>query len=372
MTNYSISGSDARKLRWQGQNLYSRDSSGLIEQVLNDIFAVQAQDLSAAYLSLRARGSGFTAAEVSRERQHGTAIFWGWSLRGTLHLITVRDARWLLPILGPGIAARDRRRLYDLGFTDETAARAVDAILQGIRISGQLSRAQITQILADNHLPFSGQAPTHAIYKAYWESGLASGSDLGKKPTYTTFQSRFGAFTSRPDMDGLIELANRYLAAYAPARPEDFAAWSGVKIGKARAAWQLMVPNLIRVEFEGVENWILPEQLPLMEHLSRQDSVLRLLPRFDTYLLGYTTRGQLIDPEYEHILYKGGGTIDATIVVDGWIIGTWRSQPKRGGLEITATLFEPLSDHCLSQVEEETRDIGRFLEKPVTLKVNTA
>ena len=73
-----------RRLRLRSQRLDLQDpDDGLSpSQLLQRVFCVQAQDLPAAELSMRARGPGLTAAQVDESRQAGE-FAWIWAMRGT-------------------------------------------------------------------------------------------------------------------------------------------------------------------------------------------------------------------------------------------------------------------------------------------------
>jgi len=65
-----------------------------VGQVVDRLLAVQAQDLRAARLAVRARTTGLTAADVDRELDNGTLVV-TWLNRGTLHLVRSQDYWWL-------------------------------------------------------------------------------------------------------------------------------------------------------------------------------------------------------------------------------------------------------------------------------------
>jgi hypothetical protein len=71
-----------------------------------------------------------TAAEVENARQQDRTIVWTWCLRGTLHLVTAQDARWLLPLLGPSFIPAGRRRMRQLGWDDEKTATGLRILEQ--------------------------------------------------------------------------------------------------------------------------------------------------------------------------------------------------------------------------------------------------
>ena len=61
---------------------------------------------------------------------------------------------------------------------------------------------------------------------------------------------------------------------------------------------------------------------------------MRLLPRFDGWLLGHRDRSLIMRPEHDRAVRPGGGILAATLVVNGRIEGTWKLE--RGRPEVTA------------------------------------
>jgi hypothetical protein len=364
----NLTAHQARLLRMQAQQLTSPTEVSSPAQLLSQIFAVQAQNLGAAYQSMGVRSRGLTEAQIAHERQFGSEICWRWSLRGTLHLMTVEDARWFVPLMAKDLVAWDRLRLTQLGYNDHQAKTGVDLIRRQIEIHGEQSRAEIANLLRENKLPFEGQATVHILFKAVCEGGVCPGSDRGNKPTYTLFEKRYGSFKARPRTEAQTDLALRYLQAYAPARPEDFAIWSGIKISEVRALWPTLEDQLTAVQIEGTANWMLKKQKGWLENLDDKKPVLRLLPFFDTYLLGYANREQLIAKAHVAKIIKGG-VIDSMVTLDGWIIGTWRLTPRKSSLELSVKYFEDQPAWLQSLVEAEAEQLGRFLDKKVSLQI---
>ena len=140
-------------------------------QLLTHIFAVQAQNLGAAYQSMGVRSRAITEAQVAEERQFGSEICWRWSLRGTLHLMTIDDARWFVPLMAEDLVAWDRLRLTQLGYSDSLAKKGVELIRSQIEQHGEQTRAEIANLLRENKLPFEGQATVHILFKAVCEGG---------------------------------------------------------------------------------------------------------------------------------------------------------------------------------------------------------
>src|SRR5215216_3196773 len=69
--------------------------------------AMQAQDMASAMWSLGARLPGRTADDVHAALERREALR-TWPMRGTVHLVPPRDARWMLEVLGSHATARTR------------------------------------------------------------------------------------------------------------------------------------------------------------------------------------------------------------------------------------------------------------------------
>jgi hypothetical protein len=166
--------------------------------------------------------------------------------------------------------------------------------------------------------------------------------------------------------DALAELARRYLGGHGPADPADLAAWSGLPIGRARRAFDLIAGDLAEVELDGRRLW---EPKGARAHRGG-NPVVRLLPRFDDYLLGWQGRDLILDPGFARRIQAGGGWIHPAVVVDGHVAGTWRSRRAGGRLEVAVEPFGRLPAGTRPGLEAEAADLGRFLGLEAILGVD--
>ncbi len=167
----------------------------------------------------------------------------------------------------------------------------------------------------------------------------------------------------------LAELAARYLAAYAPAAPADLAAWSGLPSAMVQRAWAAVADGLVEVRIvepgsgSGRERraWLPAGRLAELDAPAPASPSVRLLPAFDTYLLGYRGRELAVEPAYAGRVNAGGGMIRPVLLVDGQVAGTWRTGRKGRRLDIAIDAFAGLSPEVAAGVAEETADIQRFV-----------
>lgn len=295
-----------------------------------------------------------------------------WGPRGTLHLLAAQDLGWLLPLLGPVFIAVGRRRRAELGLEDETCARGISILKDLLGSHGPLTRAEITEQLAARGLTLEGQARPHLLARAALEGVICMGPDRGAEPTYVLLTDWVRPGPSLPEGESLTELASRYFGAYGPATPDDLAAWSGLPMTMIRPAWQGIADRLIEVEVAGAPAWMLKSRAQWLDDLRPKASnapVVRLLPRFDIYLLGYRNRDLAVPRGYAKRINAGGGIIHPALLVDGRVLGTWKSSGRKNHLDVQVEPFGELAPEIYPALEAEAVDLGRFLEMQTALSV---
>jgi hypothetical protein len=96
---------------------------------------------------------------------------------------------------------------------------------------------------------------------------------------------------------------------------------------------------------------------------------VRLLPAFDTYLLGYRRRDLAVPPALQRRLQRGGGWLHPAVIVNGRAVAAWslRKSGGRGQIQIEPT--EPITRAVRAGIEAEVADIGRFLNLSLALEI---
>ncbi len=148
--------------RLAAQQLVGPPAGGVV-QVVDRLLAVQAQDMRAARLAVRARTAGLTAADVDCELEKGTLVV-TWLNRGTLHLVRSQDYWWLQRLTTAQLSIGNARRLAQEGVSPVQADRGVAAIEAAIANDGPRTRAQLREIVAAAGVPVAGQALVHILF----------------------------------------------------------------------------------------------------------------------------------------------------------------------------------------------------------------
>ncbi|AGS66977.1 winged helix DNA-binding domain-containing protein [Streptomyces collinus] len=337
------------------------------EAVVRRVCALQAQDAMAADLGIRARGADITAPAVRAAYEDERSIVRGWYLRGTLHTVCSEDARPLLALLAPRILAATGRRYHQLGLHEELRRRADHLIRQVLSTHGPLTRAELTGHLTPLGIPPDGQAPFHLIRHAALTGVLCHGPRRAGEATYVLLDDWLPRGGGRREADGdaaLAELARRYLAAHAPAGPQDFAVWSGLPLSWARRAWNTLA-RAAAITADG-DLTTLAARAGKREYPPDAPGApgapdVRMLPALDNYLLGYRSREACVPAAHEADVWPGGGVIRPTVVADGLVVATWAR--RDAGRSITVRAFAPLPPGTRAAVDAETEDVSRFCRR---------
>lgn len=324
----------------------------------------------AANLTVRARSRNLILNDVKQARENDRSIVLTWAMRGTMHLVAADDLGWLLPLFGPLFIHKSQRRYTQLGLDEQTRLRAAQLMRKVLGNRGPLTRSELAGALASEGIPVEGQAIAHLVRYAALDGIICFGPEREGKLTYVVLDDWLPqkAQAHLDPTQAQAELAHRYLEAYGPATPQDFASWSGFSLKQARAGISAISDDLLEVRIADSSAWMLKHNAAWLDD-SFDDPVVRLLPRYDTYLLGYRSRDFMVSEGHAKRIHPGGGIIKQTLIVNGRAVGTWRRERKKSGYTIFIEPFDSISQPLLPALETEVRDIGRFLQQETALQI---
>jgi hypothetical protein len=186
----------------------------------------------------------------------------------------------------------------------------------------------------------------------------------GAEPTYAALDDWLGRPVTLSRPPDHLALARRYLRGYGPATPRDFAAWWGLSLGEARAAWAALSDELIELHVDGQSLWLLAADA---KALPGPALTVRLLPAFDTYLLGYAAREFAVPkPDQQRVFH--GGQVVPTVIVNGLAAGTWHYEQRGAQMRLDVTPFTTFSRAERDLIAEEADDMARFYAAQAALR----
>jgi hypothetical protein len=319
-----------------------------VVETVEHLLGLQAQAPFPPYYGLWSRLADFQPDELARLIT-GRQVVRIALMRGTIHLVSARDCLTLRPLIQPvldrALAATFGRQLA--GVETQALAAAGRALAdQAPRTFGELGA-----LLAPRwpgHPPAAlaqgvrglvplVQVPPRAVWGA---AGQAR---------HVPAESWLGRPLDRgASLDGLIL---RYLAAFGPASVRDVQAWSGLT-GLREVAGRLR-PGLRAFRDEGgAELLDLPDA-------PRPDpgtlAPVRLVAEFDNLLLAHADRTRVIAEQDRRRLYTRNGVFPGTVLVNGYVAGTWRITRSAGAVALTVEPFGKFAREDRDAVADEAR-----------------
>ncbi|MFG2500305.1 winged helix DNA-binding domain-containing protein [Streptomyces sp. NPDC048441] len=375
----AVSWSAANSRRMERQFLGSPAKPGEAgpAEVVDAMLAAQAQVASAAELSVGLRMEGTT-------RQDVRAALWGdepslvktFGPRGTIHFLpTAQLPLWTgaLPTIPGGPSPFKASERLTPSQTDEIVT-AIGEALDGTRLTiDELSDEVVARTgpwAGDLVLPaFQGMWPRwrSVMHMAGHRGVLCFAPNRGRKVTYTRPPAIEEPLTPEAASAALVR---RFLYAYGPATPREFAKWAAGPPAWASDLFTTLAGDgeIEAVDMEGERgSWVVAGDTEFPDEPVRG---VRLLPYFDAYAIASHPRERLFPGRaYERALAGGQAGNFPVLLVDGVVAGVWHQ--RRAGRRTTVTV-EPLGRLSAGQereLEGQVERVGEVLEARAELVV---
>ncbi|HVF99789.1 MAG TPA: crosslink repair DNA glycosylase YcaQ family protein, partial [Chloroflexia bacterium] len=216
-----------------------------------------------------------------------------------------------------------------------------------------------------------------------WRGDLCFGPNQGRNVTFVNPRRWLGPDTGRDAQplephSALQETARRYLRAYGPATPEDFARWwdGSAGIVPAKKLFRSIEDELEAVDVEGWHALALRSTLEPMQKIEtppEAPEVVRLLPLFDAYTLGLGRDVEPILPgAHKSRVFRPQGWISAVVLVDGRMRGVWEYETRPSQTTVKVSTFATPAASIREGIAVEAERLSTFLEAKVVLKIEDA
>jgi winged helix DNA-binding protein len=118
-----------------------------------------------------------------------------------------------------------------------------------------LTRTELARVLKDAGIVAGGLRLAYLLMRAELDGVICSGPRRGKQFTYSLLDARAPGSSALIREEELAELATRYFSGHGTALLEDYAWWSGLTAGEARAGVEMAGPKLLRESRNGRSYW---------------------------------------------------------------------------------------------------------------------
>jgi hypothetical protein len=241
----------------------------------------------------------------------------------------------------------------------EQVSRRLGVQMQAVQGGGWGSRGKVAAVpVGDLIFPV-----VDLLHLAAARGVFCSGPNRGSEPTFVRADAWIPGWQDVPREEAEVALLHRYLGAYGPATAADFALWAGITLTEARQMWAGQQPGLTPVDVEGWSAEILTRDVEALTgaRAGFEQPLVRLLPYFDTFLLGHKERAHLADRQHHPSIYRSQGWIAPVVLVDGRAVATWEYARVGQQLRLKVSGFAPLSPGVTTGIQAEALDLGRFL-----------
>lgn len=353
-----------------------------LPQVVADACGVQAQVMAAAQLALRVRVRGLTLEDVDRALWHDRSLARVWSVRGTVHLVPADE----FAVFVRGCSTRQEGRIAAWRARSGASEAATDQLIRATTaaMDRPRTREEITQLVRDSlgwpiengggrgwgnpadAAGFRLGSSVVTIPDVAWMAssrGLACfGPDEGRGTTFVRPEVWLPEWHDVPLEEAEDSLLRHYLRSFGPATVPDFSAWCVLTMGRAQQIWSRLEGERAPVSLDGHTAWILRRDRSALERAGLDRTTVRLLPYFDSFLLGHKGRDHLVDAAHYKRIYRSGGWVYPAVLVDGRVAGEWTYERGGKALRIRVQPYRSLTSELQDLVRREADDVARFLE----------
>lgn len=322
--------------------------------VVEELLAVQAENVAQASWAVATRTTGVTEADLSRLLNEGVLLR-THVLRPTWHFVRPDDIRWLVELTGPRIRRTmvqvQRSTTLDDGDLEKGAELIAEALSGGVH----LTRAALGERLRGAGLPADGRALGVLVFHAECSALICSGVQESGRQTYALLDERAPGARRLDRDEALAELVLRYFTGHGPATERDLAYWATMTLTDVRAGLAAAADRLDSLEHDGRTFWFgqpPPRDAPLRPRA-------HLLQTLDEYHNGYQDSRSVLDAD--GIVSPGRSSTVGMALVDGQMVGGMRRTVGSDEVVFEVELLRELGDEDRGELAAAARRYGAFL-----------
>jgi uncharacterized protein YcaQ len=378
-----VSWDQVRAFRLRRHHLDQRGPRNALPAIVGDMGGAQAQVLSAAQLSIWARVKGLGKGDIDAALWRDRTLARAWSMRRTMFLLPSTQ----LAVFVRGSARRAEKEIRSVlrgGVPETTLDRVLQVALSSL--DKPISRTELAERVckklglrmrweSGGGWGSTQKVPCVSLGQRYLSAGyilhllgaravVCSGPNKGGEATFVRADAWLPDWSDIGPEQAEDEILRRYLRSFGPATAQDFVAWTEMTLADARRIWGRQASNLAPVSVEGWPAWILRRDVTTLENAVIEQPAVRLLPHFDSYLLGHIGRAHLLEMRHHKRVYRNQGWIAPVVLVEGRVAGVWEQHRDGDRLTVRVEPFGRVSSDVASGIRSEAAELGRFVGCP--------
>jgi hypothetical protein len=304
------------------------------------LVGMQAQWPPSPYIGLWTRIDNFRRESLERLMRSGRVLK-PTLMRGTLHLVTTRD----YPVFYA--AFREMNTWYGPMHL-ERAAESADGVRALLR-DGRVDYKEILAHLRAAHPDLQETDCRRMVYAVRRHAHLLHARETAAWTTRPA--ATYEAYEEPEPVEATVartELVHRYLRGFGPATKTDIAAWSGLRVRDFEHALDKL-PTYRNEDGKTLYDaprtpWPPPDA----------PAPVRFLPKWDNVLLAFADRRRMLSDELRKRVIGKNGDVAATVLVDGFVAGTWSGAAR-------VELLVPLTRTQKAEVADEAKRLETWL-----------
>ncbi len=348
-------------------------------EIVSALCGAHAQVLSAAELAVALRIEGATRSDVRTALWDRRQVVKTYGPRGTVHLLTTADLPMWIGAFS-SIPQSPSPFPKDVRMTEDQTEQVVAAIGKSLE-SAELTIDELTDAVVEATGPWAGDLVMEAFQGKWprWRQAMTLAAhrgvlcfapNRGRKVTYTNPLRYLSGISPLDGPTAQGRLVQKYLHAYGPATPLNFAQWLNAPRGWAGNLFRSLAGEIQEVDFEGTTAWINAGDTTAPADIPRG---VRLLPYFDAYVVAAQPRNLLYPGRAaERALTPSGQAGNyPVLMVDGTVAGVWHQRRSGRRIHVTVEPLKPLSAAHLAELDEQVERVGTVLEGKPELTIGT-
>ncbi len=332
-----------------------------ITSCLFSLNGIQAQILSASYLSIFNRVENIKSEDIDKALTLDHSIIRVWAYRSTLHLINscnwdlissalIEDHSWFKDKINKS-NCRDEYLEISHDIRDFISKHVI------------FSRSDLKVCFKN--------PDKYDFYISSWggllidlsQKGFICHAPINKKINFVSRSNWLPnlKFNSFDLVQANITLLRNYIKSYGPVEVGDFAFWRGINKSQAAEYFNLISDELYKICYNNKIYYISKKDKYIYSNFDDTHNSILLLYKFDPILLAYKDKFNMIDPMNYKNIWQIAGHIEGVILNSGFIIGRWNYKKTKPDIIFQYDFFYKVSDSIIEQVVNKSLDIIKFL-----------